>query len=201
MVYNIYMYRDHDNFILKDILTKEEIVQIYDYLLTKKEHERVFGLLGHVVNDAMLPENILNKVINLMNNTLGYSVKLSEHAFTKYTRSSGYVPKLFPHVDEVFKEPRITLDLQIGGNVSWPLYVKGNKYVLENNQALIFSGTHQVHWREDQNLSNDDYLDMIFFHFVSDEYPEFESDYRNHIESEIDFWNQKVNIIKKEEKV
>ena len=73
------------------------------------------------------------------------------------------MPKLFPHFDG-FPEPRLTFDYQIGSNTSWPLVVEDREYVLKDNQALTFSGTHQIHWRVHKDFSETDYLDMIFFH-------------------------------------
>jgi hypothetical protein len=38
------------------------------------------------------------------------------------------------------------------------------KFTLKNNQALTFSGTHQIHWREPQNFEDDQYVEMLFCH-------------------------------------
>jgi hypothetical protein len=46
----------------------------------------------------------------------------------------------------------------------WPIVVEKEKYILQDNQALIFSGTHEVHWRDKKTFAKGEYLDMIFAH-------------------------------------
>lgn len=200
MVYNSIMYNNHKNFIIKDIFTKNEIDEIYQFIKTVDNTEP-HTLLGQKIYHASLPSNILNKVTNTMNDILDYTVYLTEHSFVSYTNETGYVPKLFPHFDEVFSKPRITLDIQLGGNFEWPLFVKGEEFILKNNEGLVFSGTNQIHWRKDQKILDGQQLDMIFFHFSSDQYNEFEPGYREYVESECVLWQGKLNMNTEAEKI
>ena len=97
---------------------------------------------------------------------------LTEHCFARYenvTSNCGkfhFKPSLFPHYDETFKEPRFTFDYQLSSNISWPLIVEPDKeFVLKDNQAVTFSGTHQVHWRKPTLFKDGDFVEMIFCHF------------------------------------
>lgn len=200
MVYNSIMYNSHKNFIINDIFTTNEINQIYEFIKTV-DSTHVSTLLGQKIYHAGLPSNILDKVTKTMNDVLDYSVYLTEHSFVSYTNETGYVPKLFPHFDEVFPKPRITLDVQLGGNFEWPLFVKGKEFVLNNNEGLVFSGTNQIHWRKDQKILDGQQLDMIFFHFSSDQYAEFDPEYREYLESECDFWQSELNMSREAEKI
>jgi hypothetical protein len=194
------MYNNHKNFIINDIFTANEINQIYEFIKTV-DSTYALDLLGQKIYNAGLPSNILDKVTKRMNDVLDYSVYLTEHSFVSYTNETGYVPKLFPHFDEVFPKPRITLDVQLGGNFEWPLFVKGKEFVLNNNEALVFSGTNQIHWRKDQKILDGQQLDMIFFHFSSDQYVEFDPEYREYVEAECDLWQNELNMSREAEKI
>ncbi len=41
---------------------------------------------------------------------------------------------------------------------------RNKSFTLEDNQALIFAGTQQIHWRENIQISEDAEIDMIFCH-------------------------------------
>lgn len=75
---------------------------------------------------------------------------------------NGYCP---PHFDRI--QCQYTIDLQINSDGTWPIYVKSEKYELENNEALCYSGTYHFHYRrkmpELMSLNH-----LIFFHFVPD---------------------------------
>jgi hypothetical protein len=120
-----------------------------------------------------LPQNIIDKVTNKAKEiSSNDNLVLTEYCHARYnnvTSNCGrfhYKPSLFPHYDETFKEPRFTFDYQIAGNIDWPLVVEPDqKFVLKNNQAVTFSGTHQIHWREPKYFEDNQFIEMIFFHF------------------------------------
>ena len=136
-----------------------------------------------------------------MNAVLTYPVKLTEYSFARYSNESGYSPKLFPHYDSVFDAPRITLDVQLKSNFNWDLFVEGKQFSLKDNQALVFSGNTQIHWRENQKILDGETLDMVFCHFSSTEYPTLENNHKATMESRELMWGNKININRKEEKV
>ena len=101
-----------------------------------------------------------------MSDIMGEQMILSELSFARYSREYGYEPKLFPHFDTHDKDgQRITLDIQLNSTTPWAVVVEGESFNLDNNDGLVFSGTQQVHWRENKKLSNTDKVDMLFVHF------------------------------------
>ena len=155
------------NVIMPDVRMQDEIDQIYSAvdlsnkaLLVKIHAQNVF--------DFVLPESIANKIISYCELLSGESdLEIAEYQFARYenTEDSGskLKPKLTIHTD-TFAEPRFTFDYQIGGNTTWPIVVNGREFELQNNQALSFSGTHQVHWRIPRSFDDEEYIDMVFFH-------------------------------------
>lgn len=62
---------------------------------------------------------------------------------------------------------QFTIDLQLRADGHWPIYVEDKQYILENGQALAYSGTGQVHYRKPmQEDGKCTFMDLAFFHFV-----------------------------------
>lgn len=148
-----------ENKIYKDIFTEKEIEIIYssvkydDYNLIEKNHQKLFK--------TDIPNIIVNKIKNLFNDK---QLLLEDIGFARYSRDGKNNPSLVPHFD-AFKSGRFTLDIQLKSNIDWAIYVEDKKFDLNYNQGLIFSGTHQIHWREPKEFLESDYIDMMFCHF------------------------------------
>jgi hypothetical protein len=170
MVYNRAMKHNEKNLIVENVLSEEEISSLYSRIENPTQ-KFVMKLFVQSVSDFELPKAIHDKVISYCERISEESdLEISEYQFARYKNvfdeESGKMlfPNLTPHWDSSFEEPRFTFDYQIGGNTSWPLVVEGKKFTLKNNSALTFSGTHQIHWREKKTFSDDEYIDIIFFH-------------------------------------
>lgn len=124
---------------------------------------------GQQISDFWMPESALNKIVKYCEEISGISgLKLEAYQFSRYEkfiREDGTLsmPNLTPHFD-TFEEPRFTFDYQIRSNTSWPLVVEGKEMLLSDNQALTFSGTHQIHWRTEKIFESGEFIDMIFCH-------------------------------------
>ena len=117
--------------------------------------------------DHDLTENIIHLVLARSTDSPAGTKGISLFLVPKFiVNEDGTIgaPFLSPHYDETFKEPRFTFDYQMRSNTSWPLVVEEKQFALEDNQALTFSGTHQIHWRTKKEFSSEDFVDMIFFH-------------------------------------
>lgn len=170
MVYNILMKHNETNTILENVLTKEEIDQLYA-VIERPFQQRLMKLFVQSISDFDLPNNIAQKIINYCELISGEpGLEISEYQFARYKKTidpdSGemLLPKLTPHWDASFEEPRFTFDYQIGGNTMWPIVVENKEFTLKNNSAVTFSGTHQIHWRKPKVFNDNEYIDMIFFH-------------------------------------
>lgn len=161
-----------ENIIVDNVFTEDEIAQIYEHVDNtpeeKKNYQEVFA---HTAYFSWMPDTIVNKIVKVANDNFGSKLVLKELSFARYENSRGMNPLLFPHYDEAFKEQRITFDIQLKASLPWSIIVEDAPYTLKDNQALFFSGTHQVHWREKIVFNKDDYVDMIFCHF-SEENPD-----------------------------
>ena len=90
--------------------------------------------------------------------TFGEPVKPS-YVFLSMYGEGGICPL---HTDR--PQCKYTIDLCISQGKPWPIYVDDQPYLLEENEALAYSGTDQPHYRETIQLGN--FCNLAFFHFV-----------------------------------
>lgn len=156
------------NTIVDNVLDQDEIEQIYSRLESPYK-KYVMRKYGQQVSDFWMPESALNKIVSIAEIVSGISgLKLEAYQFSRYekfVREDGTLsmPNLTPHFD-TFPEPRFTFDLQIGSNTDWSIFVEDKEFMLKDNQALTFSGTHQIHWRSKKVFEDGEFIDMIFCH-------------------------------------
>ena len=162
MVYNINMYfKNLENKIVKNVLLEDHIDFLYKIIETSK-HETI-PHLGHTTYYSDFNKEFKDYILNLVHKNVDEELFITEMSISRYHTDSGFVPKLFPHYDH-FSESRLTFDVQIKSNIEWPIVVEGKEYLLNNNEALIFSGTDQIHWRTRKKLTPVDQVDMLFVH-------------------------------------
>lgn len=163
---------DTKNIIVKNILSDSEIEDIYSHIEAtpddKKELVRVFS---HMAYHNWLPSNVVETLTKAAQSTVDFPIILRETSFARYQNFEDGLPvQLTPHIDETFREPRLTFDLQLKSNIDWPIVVENREYTLKDNEALTFSGTHQVHWRTKRSFSDGEFMDMVFCHFSKADY-------------------------------
>lgn len=165
-------YSETPNTIVENVFTQEEIQQVYQSL--QNNSGNAFVKVHSQANTFIqLPQNIIDKVTNYAKEIVGHdNLVLTEYCHARYanvTSNCGrfhYKPALFPHYDETFSEPRFTFDYQLQANIEWPIIAEPNtELTLKNNQAATFSGTHQIHWRKPTEFKDDQFVEMLFFHF------------------------------------
>lgn len=164
------MYYNLKNDVIENVLTEEDIIEIYEAVQSNSgtNFVDVHSQLNTFIN---LPQHILDKFTNHAKEVSGNNnLVLTEYCHARYANVTSdcgklFRPSLFPHVDETFKQPRVTFDYQLNGNVDWDIIVEDRVISLKNNQAGTFSGTHQVHWREPKKFEDDQFIEMIFCHF------------------------------------
>jgi hypothetical protein len=59
-----------------------------------------------------------------------------------------------------------SIDLCVYQTVPWDLYVEGIPYTLQENEALLYYGEGQKHWREDFPEGKDNIVCNVFFFYI-----------------------------------
>lgn len=123
----------------------------------------------------LLPDSVILALNNIALLNYNRPLKLYAVAFGRYSKEFG-IPKLGPHIDEV--PSQFTLDYQLDGNISWPLNIEGDEYVLKNNNALIFEGESVLHWRPQRIFKDGEFLDLMWFQFLDENHWSHSQDVR-----------------------
>lgn len=157
-------FKNLENKIVKNVLSQDQIDFLYDIMKNSPEdkYDHV-PHLGHTTYYSEFTPEFKKYILDIVHENVDEKLVITEMAISRYHTDSGFVPKLFPHYDH-FQESRVTFDVQINSNIVWPIVVEGREYVLNNNEAIIFSGTDQIHWRTRKRLTNVDKVDMLFVH-------------------------------------
>jgi hypothetical protein len=157
--------QDFEPIVVSDVLLPEHIEEIYQTIsYLPEEKTRVQPWAGHKIWDTTFSKEIEDRITKVAQSVLGDAVVLNyDYSFARYSRKFGYECKLFPHYD-TRESQRITFDIQLRASEPWAVVVENKRFPLEDNQALIFAGTQQIHWRENITISEDAEIDMIFCH-------------------------------------
>jgi len=192
------MHSNEKNIIIKDFFSESEIEDIYRHVSeTPDDKKHLVDSFGHVAYFSGLPDNVIKKIEQVAAQNYDKKIRLEAVCYARYSLEHGIKPKLFPHYDDTFEDPRLTVDIQLRASKPWAIVVEGRPYVLENNQALTFSGTHQIHWREKTVFESDDYVDMIFCHFSEDvdNLAKITQDHHEDMEAKQKIWNDHYDLL------
>lgn len=183
------------NKIYSDIFTDKEIESIYDVIdISQVENTTVVDIYAQKIWFIALPQKIKDRVLELAQDIYKQELKLEEIAFARYSKEYGSIPVLTPHYDNTFLEPRVTVDIQLRSNIDWPIVVEEKRFSLKNNQALTFSGTHQIHWRQHTEFNDDSYIEMLFCHFSLKNKMPISTDEKFLIESKMSMYSNRFSV-------
>ena len=164
-----------DNFLPNDIYNN--ITQYIDDELTKKEWVSTHRneLINRHNNNKVKINTDLGRIrleikpeptlLKYLENYIQQYKKnmLFQHAYyVEYNKKYG-IPNLPPHVDST--DSGITIIYQFKSNVVWKSMVEGKEIELKDNQGYWINVRDQAHWRRPHAFNDDDFLQMIFFHF------------------------------------
>lgn len=76
----------------------------------------------------------------------------------------GFRANLPRHIDD--NACTYTIDLCMSYETQWPIYIEGQEILLEPNQAVVYYGEDQYHWRGEFPSPLKNEVQMIFFHFA-----------------------------------
>lgn len=183
------------NQIYKNIFTEEEIKDIYSVINIKQtESTSIVPIYSQKAWHVHIPENVKNTITNFAKKVYKQNVKLEEISFARYSNDYGVLPNLTPHFDNTFLQQRVTVDVQLKANIDWPIVVEGKSFTLKDNEAVTFSGTHQIHWREHRKFFDIDFVEMLFCHFSLEEKKEITIEEKCNVESKMSYFTNRFSF-------
>lgn len=189
-------FQDYNPQIIANVFTKDQMDRIYKTILKTPLADLKIGPWGGQCAwlRTHFDEDIVERINEIGFALFGDQIELQlDYSFARYSNEFGYKPKLFPHSD-LRPKPRFLLDIQLRTDEPWGLVVEETTYHLEDNQALFFSGTNQVHWREDKTLSPHTRIDMLFCNFEFKDDKKFHEDHSNSTAARAVFLRNKYKI-------
>ena len=187
--------------VIDNVFTDEEIEEIYkarfDDAINKKMHDGnsyVFAdkSCGYITSVYPLPEKARNKLLKIAQLYSPLEVEENGIHSPRYTLESGSKPQLRPHYDVGLDRAAFTLSVQLKHTKLWALYVNDDRFDLSFNQAVIFSGTHQIHWRPDIDFNENDYYDILVCQYTEKRDPLYLSDeHRQQMKNKADIYVNK----------
>lgn len=181
---------DAPNIVIDNVLTQEEISEIFE-IVGKTTNTGFQEYLCYTMWHIQLPQHLIEKFTRYAEEIAGIPLVLREYNLSRYQKTISdckkflYNPMLFPHTDDAFKEDRFTVDYQIRSNVDWEIVVDNweseKEYTLKDNQALTFSGTHQIHWRPKRDFKDGEFLEAVFLHFSPVEPKPFSEEHKQKV--------------------
>jgi hypothetical protein len=140
---------------LKDIVKEKETIKLYNI---RPDTGRLAIDLG------LIKPEIIAKVQGIIQNIYGKDYKIKDVGFQRYKLEYGF-PNLRPHVDD--QQCQVVFDYQVESNKKWDVVVEGNSIGLNDNDAVVFEGEIDVHWRNPVHFKLNEYVSMINFNAVN----------------------------------
>lgn len=159
--------------VLDNVFTSEEYEHIYDSVnsvfpkelapdvpsdVTGYKNE---GQIGYFSYTKGFEDFIYKRIIKIVEESTNIKVVDPRVHFARYTPKTGHLPTLLPHNDMGVKHPALTLSIQLDSSFDWELCAYDTCETISKNQAMLFSGSHQIHWRPVKEFEQEDYFDIM----------------------------------------
>jgi hypothetical protein len=151
--------------LIKDVLSNDDLLRLSLYF---KHHQKLNSMSVDEFGRKLLPdteEPLLKEFSELLlpkvREFFGSQTLLSSYSlFAEY---SAETISLHKHKDA--NACTYTLDLTIYQDKPWAIFIDGQEFLAETNEAVMFMGERYEHWR-DTVYDNNDRIGVIFFHYV-----------------------------------
>ena len=152
--------------IIKNVFSAEEHKELKNIMKNwplSSDWDSSFG--RHLVNSPVIDE-YAEKLIPLARKMFNSeSIKQSYSLFAHY---EGPGANLYRHADD--NACTYTIDLCLYQTEPWAIGINHNgedkEYILQENEAVLYYGNDQEHWRPEFPNPKSQHVAMIFFHFV-----------------------------------
>lgn len=153
--------------IIENVFSYDEYIKLKHYLFDKpKIQEHYSQGFGRYSFETELINEYANKLIPLARKHFNSQTLMPSYSL--FAHYEGAEASLYKHKDD--NACTYTIDYCVYQTEPWDLYVDGNPYTLQENQALAYYGNEQLHWREDFPNKESGHVAMIFFHFVESDH-------------------------------
>jgi len=160
-----------DAYVLSNVFDQDYFYKLKSYLLRIKDenynftYDIGFGRTTHhsysADPDAIFAQSH-DKLVPLAREL--FNNPNIEKSYCIYSVYKGHKARLFKHIDD--NACTYTIDLAVHYEDLWPIFVEGKELIAEENEAIIYYGEDQYHWRPRFPNPKTNQVGMIFYHFV-----------------------------------
>jgi hypothetical protein len=152
--------------IIKNVFSAEEHKDLKNIMQgwpLAKEWDISFG--RHIISSPVIDE-YAEKLIPLARKI--FNSETLKPSYSLFARYHGPEANLYRHVDD--NACTYTIDLCLYQTAPWAIGIehkgKDNEYILQENEAVLYYGNDQEHWRPEFPNPESQHVAMVFFHFV-----------------------------------
>lgn len=154
-----------DPIVLKNVLDKNDFLRLHNYFNNNQALDDMpideFGRRLLSDKDHPILKEYSQKLLPLVRDYFNDQSILP--SFSLFSEYSDKEISLFHHKDK--NACTYTADLVLYQKEPWGIWVNNIEYILNPNEALLFMGEDQEHWRETIS-DNTDKIGLAFFHYV-----------------------------------
>jgi len=115
------------------------------------------------INLTSIKPEIIARIQGIIKNIYGKDYEIKDVGFNRYKLEYG-LPNLIPHVDN--NKAQVVFNYQLESNKKWGLVIEGDPIILNDNDAVVFEGEKDVHWRNPVHFKSNEYISMLNFNAV-----------------------------------
>jgi hypothetical protein len=154
--------------IIKNIFSNYELKSLYKSFKKSENDYTIIPELGYAAFSIKLNEDIISKLKSTIENKLNIKVAKMEAHYARYSLNTGHKPMLMPHYDRALTDATFSLAIVLNNTIDWDIYVEGEQFMPRKNDAVLFSGSHHIHYRPDIEFKDEDYYDIMVCQFYED---------------------------------
>jgi hypothetical protein len=152
--------------IIKNVFSNEEHKELKIIMQNWPMPTEWVESFGRHVVDSPVIDEYGEKLIPLARKIFNSETLLPSYSI--FARYQGPGANLYRHVDD--NACTYTIDLCLYQNEPWAIGISHNgedkEYTLQENEAVLYYGNDQEHWRPEFPNPESQHVAMIFFHFV-----------------------------------
>lgn len=154
--------------IIKNIFSNYEFKNLYKSFKKSENDYTIIPELGYAAFSIKLDEDIISTLKSTIENKLNIKVAKMEAHYARYSLNTGHKPMLMPHYDRALTDATFSLAIVLDNTIDWDIYVEGEQFMPRKNDAVLFSGSHHIHYRPDIEFKDEDYYDIMVCQFYED---------------------------------
>jgi len=158
---------------VKNALDKKVCNFLTSALLLNSEHQNIdpqqdvqvpnsLSVVNKNNNHVWLFDTLLENIWPILENCIGEEL-IPTYCYARLYQNGNILEK---HIDREACEISLTLQLGRSHHYSWPIFVNGERFDLEEGDAVIYKGCEVEHWREECKGPRDYYSGQVFLHYV-----------------------------------